>query len=79
MTALADGGVLDAIDITAGTDNTALLIVGAHTSGTNAFVYRYDDDANDAAVEAAELALVATVGGSADIINDLVAGNFAFS
>lgn len=79
VTALADGGVLDAVDIAAGASNTALLIVGEADTGTAAYVYKYTDDAVATSVDAGELILVATVSGSADIIGDLVAGNFAFS
>ena len=78
VTALADTGVMDAVDIAQGASNTALLAIGVD-GGTQVLLYQFTDDAVATSVDAAELTLVATITGPADIISDLAAGNFAFS
>ena len=60
VTALANTGVLDAVDITAGGGNVAALIITAADDGNTTFLYGYTDDANAAAVEIAEVALLGT-------------------
>lgn len=74
VTALADGGVLDAVDIAAGAGNVAALIL-KQTDGTAIYVYGYTDNANAAAVEVAELALIGVFNATAD--GAMVTANFA--
>jgi hypothetical protein len=78
--AIADGGVLDAVDIAQATDNTALILVGVDgSSATTAMLYKFDDDGVATSTDAAELSLIATITGTADIISVMAAANFAFS
>jgi Ca2+-binding RTX toxin-like protein len=74
VTALANGGVLDAVDITAGASNVAALVL-KQTDGTGIYVYGYTDDANAAGVEAAELALIGVFTATAD--GSMNTANFA--
>jgi Ca2+-binding RTX toxin-like protein len=72
-TALADGGVLDAIDIAAGKIGTLVL---AADGGTSAIVVYINNATGDAVAEA-EISVVANMTTSADFVDTLLAANFA--
>ena len=62
VTALADDGVLDAVDIADGDTNVAALVITAVDDPNTTYVYGYAGNADDdTAVEASELALIATI------------------
>ncbi len=65
VTALADGGVLDAVDIAQNAGNRAILVLKSAT-GTTSYVYAFADDAVAASVDAAELTLIGTLTSAAD-------------
>lgn len=74
VTALADGGVADAVDVAASAD--AILIVGGKDTNSTFYVYGVDNDAT-AAVAVNEVNLLATI--TTDISNgvaDLLPSNF---
>jgi Ca2+-binding RTX toxin-like protein len=73
VTALADGGELDAVDFAASAD--ALLIL-SEDNGSTLFVYGVDNDGT-AAIVAGELALLATVTSSADVLDNFTTANIA--
>ena len=76
VTALTDGGSLDAVDFAANAD--AILVVGGADDDTTHYIYGVDNDAN-AALVAGELALLSTV--TTDIkdgIQGLLEANFSF-
>lgn len=72
--ALADGGVADAIDVTASNKG---VIIFAQDDGTSAIVVHVNNDAT-AAVVASEVKILATMTTSTDFIDNLGATNFAF-
>ena len=74
VVALADGGVLDAVDCAVSTNNVVIL---AANDGTTAYVYFIDTDAT-AGVTAEEITLVAVVTTTADAIDGFHADNFVF-
>lgn len=65
VTALADGGVIDAVDIAQAAGNKAILVLKSAT-GTTTYVYGFADDAVAASVDAAELTLIGTLTSAAD-------------
>jgi hypothetical protein len=65
VTTLANGGVLDAVDITQGAGNKAILVLKSAT-GTTTYVYGFADDAVAATVDAGELTLIGTLTSAAD-------------
>jgi hypothetical protein len=71
VTALADGGVLDAVDVAASAKAVLMLAVDG---GTSMLVYFVNNDST-AAVIASEVTLVGTVTTSTDAIDLLVAAN----
>jgi Ca2+-binding RTX toxin-like protein len=73
VTALANGGELDAVDIAANAD--ALVILG-QDNGSTLFVYGVNNDGT-AAIVASEVALLATVTSSADVIDSFTTANIA--
>jgi hypothetical protein len=73
VTALANGGELDAVDYAANAD--ALLIL-AQDNGSTLFLYGIDNDGT-AAVAASEVALLATITSSADVIDSFTTANIA--
>jgi Ca2+-binding RTX toxin-like protein len=76
VTALTDGGSLDAVDFSANAD--AILVVGGADDDTTHYIYGVDNDATPALV-AGELALLSTV--TTDITNGiqgLLPANFSF-
>jgi hypothetical protein len=74
VVALADGGVLDAVDCAVSTNNVVIL---AANDGTTAYVYFIDTDGT-AGVTADEITLVAVVTTTADAIDGFHADNFTF-
>jgi Ca2+-binding RTX toxin-like protein len=58
VTALANTGVLDAVDIAQGAGNVAALVITAVDSPNTTYVYGFADDAVAASVDAAELTLL---------------------
>jgi hypothetical protein len=76
VVALADGGAADAIDF-ADTGNALLLIGHAGGDAGGMFLYEYNGDGT-AGVVAAELTLVATLGGATDP-DALITTNFIFT
>ena len=77
VTALGTAGVLDGISLSDTATDTSLLIIGDDDSGTTGYMYQYTSDGT-AGVVADELMLVATITGSAGIIDSLAEANFAF-
>lgn len=77
VTALGTAGVLDGISLSDTATDTSLLIIGDDDSGTTVYMYQYTSDGT-AGVVADELMLVATITGSAGIIDSLAEANFAF-
>jgi hypothetical protein len=75
VVALADGGVLDAVDCAVSTNNILIL---AADDGTTAYVYFIDTDAT-AGVTAAEITLVGVVTTSVDAIDGFHADNIVFT
>jgi Ca2+-binding RTX toxin-like protein len=73
ITALTDGGLLDAVDVAASA--TAFLVLTASDDATHAYVYGVTNDAT-AAVATGELVLLGTVTVDSTTFTD---GNFAFS
>ena len=73
VTALTDGGELDAVDFAASAD--ALLIL-SEDNGSTLFVYGVDNDGT-AAIVAGELALLATITSSADVLDNFTTANIA--
>jgi hypothetical protein len=73
VTALTNGGELDAVDFAASAD--ALLILG-EDNGSTLFVYGVDNDGT-AAIVAGELALLATITSSADVLDNFTTANIA--
>jgi Ca2+-binding RTX toxin-like protein len=73
VTALANGGELDAVDIAANAD--ALVILG-QDNGSTLFVYGVNNDGT-AAIIASEVALLATITSSADVIDSFTTANIA--
>jgi hypothetical protein len=76
VTALANTGVMDAVDFAANAD--AVLVVGGADDDTTHFIYGIDNNGT-AAIVSGELALLATV--TTDItagVNGLVVSNFVF-
>jgi hypothetical protein len=73
VTALTDGGELDAVDFAANAD--ALLIL-SEDNGSTLFVYGVDNDGT-AAIVAGELALLATITSSADVLDNFTTANIA--
>ena len=61
VTALANTGVLDAVDIAAGAGNVAALVITAADDPTTTYIYGYADDGVAAAVQIAEITLLGTV------------------
>ena len=60
VTALADGGVLDAVDIAQAAGNVAALVITAVDSPNTTYVYGFADNNTAATVDAGELALLGT-------------------
>ena len=77
VTALGTAGVLDGISLSDTATDTSLLIIGDDDAGTTLYMYQYTSDGT-AGVVADELMLVATITGSAGIIDSLAEANFAF-
>jgi hypothetical protein len=78
VTAIADAGVMDAVDWAVNVD--AYLVIGAEDDLTKAYVYGVDNN-NNTTIAAGELDLVATVDLDASMtggVNDLTAANFEF-
>jgi Ca2+-binding RTX toxin-like protein len=73
VTALTNGGELDAVDIAANAD--ALVILG-QDNGSTLFVYGVNNDGT-AAIIASEVALLATITSSADVIDSFTTANIA--
>jgi hypothetical protein len=73
VTALTNGGELDAVDFAINAD--ALLIL-SEDNGSTLFVYGVDNDGT-AAIVAGELALLATVTSSADVLDNFTTANIA--
>jgi Ca2+-binding RTX toxin-like protein len=73
VTALTNGGELDAVDFAVNAD--ALLILG-EDNGSTLFVYGVDNDGT-AAIVAGELALLATITSSADVLDNFTTANIA--
>jgi hypothetical protein len=73
VTALANGGELDAVDVAASAD--ALIILG-EDNGSTLLVYGIDNDGT-AAIVAGEVALLATISSSADVIDSFTTANIA--
>ena len=73
VTALTNGGELDAVDFAANAD--ALLIL-SEDNGSTLFVYGVDNDGT-AAIVAGELALLATITSSADVLDNFTTANIA--
>jgi Ca2+-binding RTX toxin-like protein len=61
VTALADGGVLDAVDMAVGAGNVSTLFITGLDDATTTYVYKYTDDNNAAAYASGELALLGTI------------------
>lgn len=76
VTALADTGILDAVDIAQAASNVAVLFVKAAT-GTVTYVYGFTDNAAAASVDIAEIALIGTITSAAD--GTFITTNFAFA
>jgi len=76
VTALADGGVMDAVDVAASAE--AIIVVGGADDDTTHYIYGINNDAT-AAVAASEVALLATV--TTDLaagVDTLTSANFVF-
>ena len=58
VTAIANGGVMDAVDVAASAD--AVIIIGGADDDTTHYIYGVDNDTT-AAITAGELSLLATV------------------